>query len=216
MELSLSGKGVVVTGASKGIGKSISNAFAKEGANLAICARGDADLDTAHQELCDSDIKVHAETCDVADKEALQQFLENARHALGSIDVLVNNASVQMLGDDDNAWTSNFEVDVMAVSRAIKIVAPWMKSGGGGSIVNISSLAALFAYPSPPYSATKAAMISLSKSYSLSLAKDGIRVRISTLSRTLSVNSEGPSDRAPYASDQASEPSCSIFGSSRR
>jgi 3-oxoacyl-[acyl-carrier protein] reductase len=178
MELDLAGKGVVVTGASKGIGKAIALAFAKEGANLSICARSEADLRTAQEELREFDIEAYAEACDVSDKKALHTYLENSRVALGRIDVLVNNASRQVLGDDDAAWMANFEVDVMAAARAIKIITPWMRDGGGGSMVNISSLAALFAYSSPAYGATKAAMISLSKSYALALAKDGIRVNV--------------------------------------
>ncbi len=123
-------------------------------------------------------IEAYAKICDVSDKEALHKFLVNSRKALGHIDVLVNNAARQVLGDDDTAWIANFEVDVMAVSRAIKIVTPWLKERGGGSIVNISSLAALFAYSSPAYDTTKAAIISLSRSYALALAKERIRVNV--------------------------------------
>ncbi len=178
MELGLAGRGVVVTGASKGIGKAIALAFAEEGANLSICARGEADLTTTQEELRELGIEAYAEACDVSDKEALHRFLENSRRALGRIDVLVNNASRQVLGDEDTAWMANLEVDVMAAARAIKKVTPWMKDGGGGSIVNISSLAGLVAYSSPAYGAAKAAMISFSKSYAVALAKDGIRVNV--------------------------------------
>lgn len=177
MDLGLARSGVVVTGASKGIGKAIALAFAEEGANLSICARGATDLATTRDKLKESGVKVYAEACDVSDKRALKEFLENSHRALGCMDVLINNASRQALGDDDAAWMTNFEVDVMAATRAIKIVSPWMK-GNGGSIINISSLAALFAYPSPAYGATKAAMISLSKSYALALARHRIRVNV--------------------------------------
>ncbi len=176
MELGLAGKRVVVTGGSKGIGKAIALAFTKKGANLSICARGEADLSTTQEELRELGMEAYAKACDVSNKEALLRFLENSQRALGRIDVLVNNASGQVLGDEDTAWTANLEVDVMAAAKAIKKVTPWMKDGGGGSIVNISSLAGLVAYSSPAYGAAKAAMISLSKSYAVSLAKNGIRV----------------------------------------
>jgi len=177
MELGLAGKGIVVTGASKGIGKAIALAFAEEGANLSICARGELELINTQRELSKLGVDVCAEICDVSNKESLQNFLEKSHQSLGYIDVLVNNASRQLLGDDDSSWLANIEVDIMAITRAIKLVAPWMKKNGG-SIINISSLAALFAYPSPAYGATKAAMISLSRSYALSFAKDRIRVNV--------------------------------------
>ena len=134
MELGFTGKGVVVTGASKGIGKAIALAFAEEGAKLSICARGEADLTASHKQLRELGIEAYAEICDVSDKEALHNFLVNSRKALGHIDVLVNNAARQVLGDDDRTWIASFEVDVMAVSRAIKIVTPWLKERGGAAL----------------------------------------------------------------------------------
>ena len=136
MDLDLEGKGIVVTGASKGIGKAIALAFAAEGANPSICARGEIELANTQKELSDLGVAVFAETCDVSNKDSLQKYLEASRKSLGHIDVLVNNASRQLLDDDDASWMANIEVDILAVTRAIKFVAPWMKARGG-SIVRV-------------------------------------------------------------------------------
>src|SRR5215470_9787534 len=93
MEISFAGKNVIVTGASRGIGRSIALAFADCGANVSICARGVENLRNTEAELKAKGRKVYAATCDLADAAAVTQYVKDAAAALGSIDVLVNNAS---------------------------------------------------------------------------------------------------------------------------
>ena len=175
MDLGLEGKSVVITGASRGIGRATALCFAREGANLAICARGRESLDEAESELAALGVRVHAAPCDVADKDALAGFLEQSRSVLGGVDVLVNNTSGFAGADDEESWRLGWDVDVMAAVRASWQVAPWMEAAGGGSIVHISSTAAMEAGAPPAYSAAKAAMISHSKNLAESLAPRGIR-----------------------------------------
>jgi 3-oxoacyl-[acyl-carrier protein] reductase len=112
MDLGLRGKGVIVTGASNGIGRAIALAFAEEEANVAICARGNDALEKTAAELRAKGVRVHAASCDVGKAAALEAFLESARRALGRVDVLVNNASAiaLLIPDEDEAWQASLTV----------------------------------------------------------------------------------------------------------
>src|SRR5439155_25832037 len=99
---------------SRGIGRAIALAFADEGANVAICARGEDALVATADELRQKKVKVFARACDIADTKMLDDFLEAARDALGGIDVLVNNAATWILHDDEAAWQTILNLDVMA------------------------------------------------------------------------------------------------------
>ena len=178
MELGLKGKGVIVTGASKGIGRAIALEFAREGANVALCARGAEALEKTRAEIAALGVKVHAASCDVGNAAALDTFLEGAHAALGRVDVLVNNPSGFGVTDNEEGWAASLAVDVMAPVRATWKVVPWLAAQGGGAVIHISSISGLEA--SLPgvaaYAAVKAALISHSKSMAMELAPKGIRV----------------------------------------
>ena len=176
MDLGLGGKGVIITGGSKGIGRATALAFAEEGANVAICARSPETLEATAKEIESRGVTVHAATCDVAEKDALEAFLEGAQEALGSVHVLVNNASGFGVGDDEAGWKLGFDVDMMATVRATWKVVPWIAEAGGGSIVHIASTSGLEAGSPPAYAAVKAALMSHSKTLAINLAPQNIRV----------------------------------------
>jgi 3-oxoacyl-[acyl-carrier protein] reductase len=176
MEFGLEGKGVIVTGASKGIGRAVALEFAAEGANVAICARGGDALEAARAELAAQGVTVYAEVCDVADAAALKQFIANSRQRLGRVDVLVNNASGFGTSDDEAGWHTGFSVDIMASVRATWQVVPMLEEQGGGVVIHIASTSALEAGSPPAYAAVKAALISHSKTLAATLAPRGIRV----------------------------------------
>jgi 3-oxoacyl-[acyl-carrier protein] reductase len=177
MDLGLRGKSAVVTGASKGIGRSIALRLAEEGVGVAICARGEPQLRDTEAELRARSVPVYAAVCDVGDAEALDGFLDTARAKLGGVDILVNNPSGLGFADDEATWQSTLNVDLMAAVRASWKVTPWMDGGGGGAIIHISSIAGLEALGFPPsYGAAKAALVSHSKSLALALAPRKIRV----------------------------------------
>jgi 3-oxoacyl-[acyl-carrier protein] reductase len=178
MDLGLKDKCAVVTGASKGIGRAIALRLAQEGANVAICARGEAALRNAEKELRESGAQVWASVCDVGSREALDQFLESAHQALGRVDILVNNTSAFGLADDETGWQSSFDVDVMSAVRGTWKVVPWMSANGGGSVVHIASVSGLEGGWPPAYSAAKAALISHSKTLAVTLAPQKIRVNV--------------------------------------
>jgi 3-oxoacyl-[acyl-carrier protein] reductase len=178
MDLELEGKGVIVTGASRGIGRAIALAFAAEGANLAVCARGEQGVAKVAEELRAKGAKVHGAACDVADPKQLDAFLEGASKALGRVDVLVNNPSAFALADDEAGWKASLDVDLMAAVRASWKVVPWLEKSGGGSIIHISSISGRVGGQPPAYAAAKAAVISHGKNLSSALAGKKIRVNV--------------------------------------
>lgn len=176
MDLGLRGKCAVVTGASKGIGRAIAVGFAREGADVAICARNQDALHDAESELSGQGVKVWAGVCDVGEPAALDSFLESARRMLGRVDILVNNASALAFADDETGWQKSLEVDLMAAVRASWKIVPWLIDSGGGCILHISSVSGLEAGSPPAYAAAKAALISHSKTLAVALAPKKIRV----------------------------------------
>jgi 3-oxoacyl-[acyl-carrier protein] reductase len=178
MDLGLSGRNCVITGASRGIGRAIALGLAAEGANVAICARQDGPLQETARELGARGVRVHAETCDIADAAALARFLDASRQALGGVDVFVHNASALALGSDLAAWEASLQVDVLAAARACERVLPWMREAGGGVILFVSSIAAFEASPMSDYAycAAKAALNTFAKKLAVTQAPHGIRV----------------------------------------
>ncbi|MGE0485624.1 MAG: SDR family NAD(P)-dependent oxidoreductase [Gammaproteobacteria bacterium] len=176
MDLGLKGRNVVVTGGSRGIGRAAALAFAAEGANVAICARSQDALDATRKELEAAGVKAHAASCDVGDAAALAAFLDGARAALGSVEILVNNPSGFGMTDDEAGWKAAVDVDLMATVRATQQVIPWMEAAGGGAIVHISSASGLEAGWPAPYAAIKAALFNHAKTLAAELMPKGIRV----------------------------------------
>lgn len=177
MELGLRGRNVIVTGGSRGIGRSTALAFAREGANVAICARGEEGVRNAEAELRATGVKAFGATCDVADPAALAGFLDAARDALGSVHVLINNASGFGISDDEDGWRKGFDVDVMATVRACWKVAPMIAEAGGGAILHVSTISGLSpSLMNPPYGALKAALFQHVQTLAVKLAKQKIRV----------------------------------------
>jgi NAD(P)-dependent dehydrogenase (short-subunit alcohol dehydrogenase family) len=164
-------------GASRGIGRAIALRLAEEGAGVAICARGEPALRETESELRTRSVPVYAAVCDVGNPEALDGFIGAAHAKLGPPRILVNNPSGISFADDEAAWQSSVNVDLMAAVRASWRVAPWMADAGGGAIIHISSIAGLEALGFPPaYCAAKAALVSHAKSLAVALAPQRIRV----------------------------------------
>jgi 3-oxoacyl-[acyl-carrier protein] reductase len=177
MQISFAGKKVVVTGGSRGIGRSIAGAFAAEGAHVAICARGAEGLETAELELRQHGGKVFGMACDLGDGLAVTRYVTEAASALDGIDILINNASGIGMKDDESGWLASINVDLMATVRATRTAMPFIEKAGGGAIINISSISGFMAVPrSLPYAAVKAALVNYTMGQGLALAAKKIRV----------------------------------------
>jgi 3-oxoacyl-[acyl-carrier protein] reductase len=176
MKLGLKGKNAIVTGASRGIGKSIALILAEEGVNVAICARGEKALKVTENEIAKKGVKVYAQSCDIGDSEQLENFLNTVKNEFVNVDILVNNVSALSLGDEDTDWEKSINIDLMGSVRATRKVVPWMIESGSGNILFISSISGLEAGSPPSYAAAKAALISYSKTLAVQLAPKDIRI----------------------------------------
>lgn len=176
MELGIRGKNVVITGGSLGLGRAMALALAAEGANVAICARSHPALDSTLRELQQHGVTAMAECCDIADEEALGSFLDQVHARLGGVDILICNASAMGTDDSREGWRRSIDLDLMSTVQAVRQVSPWMQQAGGGSIILLSSIAALRGAGAPTYVTAKAALISYAKAMALQLAPHGIRV----------------------------------------
>jgi 3-oxoacyl-[acyl-carrier protein] reductase len=168
---------VVVAGGSRGIGRSIALAFAEAGADVSICARGAAALEETRQAIAAYGVVAHAQSCDLADAQAIETYVADAAAALGGIDVLVNNASGYGFDDSDEGWLAGFNVDLMAAVRASRAALPHLKASPHGCILHTSSIAAFRPRPNgAAYAAVKAALSQYATSQALALAEHRIRV----------------------------------------
>jgi 3-oxoacyl-[acyl-carrier protein] reductase len=177
MEISFKGRKVIVAGGSRGIGRSIAQAFAAEGADVAICGRSTQSLDTAIAELKRHGGAVFGMSCDLAEASTPAQFVARAATALNGIDILVNNASGVGMNDDESGWLASINVDLMATVRTTQAAIPFIEEAGGGTVINISSISGFKAVPrSLPYAAVKAALVNYTMGLGLALAPKRIRV----------------------------------------
>lgn len=177
IDLDLSGRTAIVTGASLGIGAATVKLLADHGATVAFCARGQEQID----ELASYSDAVHGYVADMADADSTAAFLDAAINDIGGIDILVNNVgaspSRNFLYMEDSDWESLFQLNMMSAVRATRRVLPHMREQKWGRVVMISTVGAL--YPSAAlidYAATKAAMISTGKALASKYGRDGVLV----------------------------------------
>ena len=173
----LAGRRVVVTGAARGIGAAIAQAFAGEGARLALMDReGDQCRATAAQ------LGALALDVDLADPTSACDAMQAAVDGLGGIDILVNNAGIlhmaPLLEITVDDWDRTFDVNVRAMLLTTQVAARAMISAGqGGVIINMASMGGKLGSPNQAhYAASKAAVISLTRVLALELGEHGIRV----------------------------------------
>jgi dehydrogenase/reductase SDR family member 4 len=175
----LDGKIALVTGGSRGIGKAITAAFAREGATTVICGRKQEALDDVAAELGGN---VIPRACHVGKPEELARWVEGVTRDFGPADILVNNAATNVaqgpcLNVDDAQFDKMIEVNLKSAFRLVRLVAPAMCARGSGSIINIASISGIKPqFEGLMYSATKAALIMMTRCYALELGPKGVRV----------------------------------------
>ena len=183
MDLGLKNKRAIVLAASKGLGKAAAESLAKEGCQLAICARNKDQLNQTKQALEALGVPVFARPVDVANSEALIQFLQQSNEQMGGVDILVTNAggppvkSFEETTEDE--WQYWYGVTFMSVVHSIKTVLPYMKQQKWGRIINISSVVAFTGNPGQTnYAAAKAGIVGFSKALALEVASKNITVNV--------------------------------------
>lgn len=179
MDLELRGRSVIVTGASRGIGRAIAEAFAAEGARLTICARGEEALEAARIDLEAAGAEAQAVVADVTNDDDCTRVVQAAVDRFGGVDVLVNNAGASIReGHLIERFERSFDVNVLSVLRMSEAARPHLAQApeSRGAIVNISSIFGRESGGTPQYNATKAAVIALSKSQALEWIGEGIRI----------------------------------------
>jgi 3-oxoacyl-[acyl-carrier protein] reductase len=178
MDLGLRDRACVITGGSRGIGLATARLLAAEGARLLLVARSEGDL-AAAAEQCTGQAEILA--ADITEPDVAEQILATCEQRFGRIDALVNNAGMTKMAalDEltDSDWQDQWELHVMAPMRLMRAVAPRMAAAGWGRIVNVcSSSGKRPSQRNGAYSVTKAAQLSLSRTYADAFAPQGVLV----------------------------------------
>jgi NAD(P)-dependent dehydrogenase (short-subunit alcohol dehydrogenase family) len=175
----LKDKVAIVTGASRGIGRAIAEAFVREGAQVVICGRKVETLEQVAREIGPAARPI---VCHVGRADQIQSMVDTVTRDFGCIDVLVNNAATNVaqapcLTLDEAMFDKMVEINLKSAFRLTQLVAPGMCERGAGSIINISSVSGVRPqFEGLLYSMTKAALIMMTQSYALELGPKGVRI----------------------------------------
>lgn len=177
----LTGKRALITGASRGIGRSTAQALAQAGADVALAARGAEELNQVAAEITALGRKAVVIACDVTDPAQVQQMVESTHTQLGGIDILVNNAgsahSAKFLGHPDELWHRMLAMNLTSAYYVTKAVAPEMVERHWGRIIIIASVAGKVASRyTVAYTASKHGVLGLMKGVALELAATSVTV----------------------------------------
>ncbi|MBW5448854.1 SDR family NAD(P)-dependent oxidoreductase [Cohnella sp. CFH 77786] len=182
----LSGKTVMITGASRGLGRALAVAFAQAGANLALSARGETALRTVKRELEELGAEVEAVTGDMSVSRDVERFVAVAEEAFGKIDVLINNASILgpspmplLLDYPEADFAEVLRVNAVGPFLVTRRVLPQMLTRGSGSIVNVTSEAGNVGYAGwGAYGISKFALEGLTGTWADEVRGTGVRVNM--------------------------------------
>jgi NAD(P)-dependent dehydrogenase (short-subunit alcohol dehydrogenase family) len=176
----LAGKIAIITGGGSGIGEAISLRFGREGAKVAIL---DVNLESAGkiaEKIVAEGGSSKAYACDVSDSDAVAEVFSSVEDDMGGLDTLVNNAGIAHIGTVEEVMPDDFDriysVNVKGVYNCLRSGVPLLKKGGGGAIVNMASIASTTGIPDRfAYSASKGAVVMMTRSVAVDYIRDGIR-----------------------------------------
>lgn len=180
--ISLKGKTALVTGGGRGIGKSITKKFVEAGANVVIASRKMENLKATADEFAGLGGKIVPIECHVGRAEQLEALVAATEKQLGPVDILVNNSATNIgqgpsLEVSDDMVAKMVEVNILATLRLIRLTVPKMIARGGGSVINIASIAGLRPQPGGLlYSFTKAGLIMMTRTWACEFGPKNVRV----------------------------------------
>jgi len=184
VDLHLKGKNAVILGGTRGIGRAIADTLAGEGANVAVCARNEKQVAETVEALQAKGVKATGASVDITDEDALKSWIRKAGVELGGIDILVSNAGAMAQGNTPEAWTQNFQLDVLGAVNAFNAAEPFLdkaaKSHGDAAFVIIASVSAAQADRADSYGPIKASLIHFAKG--LARENAGKRLRVNVVS----------------------------------
>ena len=181
-DIDLSGKVVLVTGGSRGLGKDIALAMAERGAEVAICGRKRENIDQALEEFRKRGLEPMAREANVSRSDEVRVLIQTVDEKFGKLDILVNNVGTNILTPsvaeaDEGLWDKIIDTSLKSAFLVSSQAAPLMKKAGGGKIINISSIAARRASPGMGiYCVAKAGLEMLTKVMAVELATEHITV----------------------------------------
>ena len=176
----LDGKTALIVGGNRGLGLAIAQGLAEAGATICIAAR-DEKMNRAADELITSKYNVACMNtiCDVVSEESVQRTVDQTISKFGRIDILVNSAGINIRGPIEEISLEDFnkvqQINVTGSWLTCRAVVPYMKKNGYGRIINIGSMLSIIALPDrTPYATSKGAVLQLTRTLAIELAKDGI------------------------------------------
>jgi 2-deoxy-D-gluconate 3-dehydrogenase len=177
----LGGKVAIVTGGNGGIGLGMARGLADAGATVAIVGRNEAKSVAAVAELSNGGSKAISVATDVTDETAVTAMVERVRRELGRVDILINNAGINIRKPADaltiTEWDSVISTNLTSAFLCSRAVHATMKAAGGGKIINIGSMMSIFgASFAPAYAASKGGIVQFTRSCAVAWAADNIQV----------------------------------------
>lgn len=177
MDLGLKGRKAILVGASNGIGLATAKVLAAEGCAVALCSRSQGSVDAAVAAVGQHGGTAIGAAVDVTDGPAHTAWIAGAAKQLGGCDIFIPFTSTNTGVDDEAGWRAVFDTDILPLQRGVQAVLPFLQKSDAGSIVTISSTAALEEFMGPgAYNALKAAVINYSAALAQKHAAEGIRV----------------------------------------